>query len=206
MLPFKTDLDHESSASLTGMHGGISMYDQEKLGSKGCCCDMRRATMIISIFHMCLSAIVLVLLIAGESLRYSIGNDIEDEELLDIVEEAAGIQMIFISFGLISSICSLQGARKYNIWLVAVNIGWMIVCWIASVAIEISTINAIDATSYTGTEDYTFHWVGNFISALIVLFWIYPMAMFIREVRLGIMRHETYPREEYSCCCIRRRN
>lgn len=112
--------------------------------------------------------------------------------------------MAFTSAGLISSCCSLIGAIKYNIWLVGINIFWLIVCWISGMVIEINTINEI-GEDYSGTEDLAFNWFGNFISALVLLFfWIYPMGMFISEVRQGIMTPETYPREEFSCCCSRR--
>ena len=203
---FSTMSTYEAKASLTGVPHGIEMYEQEKLGGKFCfcCCDMRRATMIISIFHLGLSAIVLTLLIAGESLWLAYGKQIKNDELLEEIEKASFTQMAFTSAGLISSCCSLIGAIKYNIWLVGINIFWLIVCWISGMVIEINTINEI-GEDYSGTEDLAFNWFGNFISALVLLFfWIYPMGMFISEVRQGIMTPETYPREEFSCCCSRR--
>jgi large-conductance mechanosensitive channel len=36
---------------------------------------------------------------------------------------------------------------------------------------------------------------------VITAFWIYPSVMLITEIRNGIMSRETYPREEFSCCC-----
>jgi hypothetical protein len=35
----------------------------------------------------------------------------------------------------------------------------------------------------------------------ITALWIYPSIMLILEIRRGIMSRETYPREEFSCCC-----
>lgn len=32
--------------------------------------------------------------------------------------------------------------------------------------------------------------------------WIYPHVGFIVQVRRGIMSKETYPRQQYSCCCV----
>lgn len=39
------------------------------------------------------------------------------------------------------------------------------------------------------------------IGGLILAFWLYPSVMLIIEIRSGIMTRETYPREEFSCCC-----
>jgi uncharacterized membrane protein HdeD (DUF308 family) len=40
------------------------------------------------------------------------------------------------------------------------------------------------------------------IWTLVAILWVYPSIAFIIEVRKGIMTRETYPREEYSCCCF----
>jgi len=40
------------------------------------------------------------------------------------------------------------------------------------------------------------------IQAVLTLFFMYPHIGFIMEVHSGIMSAETYPREEFSCCCV----
>jgi hypothetical protein len=39
------------------------------------------------------------------------------------------------------------------------------------------------------------------ILGAITALWIYPSVMLVTEIRSGIMSRETYPREEFSCCC-----
>ena len=40
------------------------------------------------------------------------------------------------------------------------------------------------------------------ISAGITAGFLYPHIGFIMEVKKGIMTRDTYPREEFSCCCV----
>jgi large-conductance mechanosensitive channel len=42
------------------------------------------------------------------------------------------------------------------------------------------------------------------ILGFITAFWIYPSVMLITEIRSKVMSRETYPREEFSCCCVSR--
>ena len=40
------------------------------------------------------------------------------------------------------------------------------------------------------------------ISTVCTALFLYPHIGFIMEVKKGIMTRETYPREEFSCCCV----
>ena len=47
--------------------------------------------------------------------------------------------------------------------------------------------------------------IGFSVGAVILCLWIYPSIFLMKEIHQGIMTKETYPREEYSCCCSARR-
>lgn len=54
-------------------------------------------------------------------------------------------------------------------------------------------------------DDYTCYstGVGGIVFGLIIIvLFAYPHIMFIIEVKKGILTKETYPREEFSCCCV----
>jgi hypothetical protein len=193
--------------ALVGGDGGLAIHDQEKQGQKclGCCCDMRRAVIIISIMYLSFSTISLVFLLGFESLRMATKDAFDDDVLLETIEHGYFVQSIFVGIGVVASMCSLVGAIQYNIYLVAINIVWLITEYIATVVIEMLAYLEIEE-SYAGTQNIRMPWASWVISAIIIsAFFIYPMVRFIREINLGVMSRETYPREEFSCCCARRR-
>jgi hypothetical protein len=190
---------------LPGGYGGMDIHDQEKQGQKclGCCCDMRRAVIIISIMSLSASAISLVLLLGFESLRIATKDAFDDDILLETIEKSYLVESIFVGIGLVASMCSLVGGIRYNIYLVRINVVWLIIEYIATIVIQMLAYMEIEE-NYAGTQNMKMPWVNWVISALISAFFIYPMVRFIREINLGIMSRETYPREQFSCCCTRR--
>jgi len=62
-----------------------------------------------------------------------------------------------------------------------------------------------DAEDETGTDVDT-HDTTYVIWLIFLMLWVYPSVGFVMEVHKGIMSRETYPREEFSCCCINNRN
>jgi hypothetical protein len=43
------------------------------------------------------------------------------------------------------------------------------------------------------------------LTIIFTLLWTYPSIFLAMEIKKGIMTKETYPREEFSCCCVSRR-
>jgi hypothetical protein len=106
---------------------GIPMWQQEKQGAKccGCCCDYRRAVIIIAIIFICIAVISIILTVAAVSVpSYSI--EIDDDAVLEIWDEGLKRAAIFSGIGLFFSICALVGAQKFNVMLIAVNIVWLV--------------------------------------------------------------------------------
>ncbi len=106
---------------------GIPMWQQEKQGAKccGCCCDYRRAVIIIAIIFICIAVISIILTVAAVSVpSYSI--EIVDSAVLELWDEFLKRAAIFYVFGLFFSISSLVGPHNFNVMLIAVNIVWLV--------------------------------------------------------------------------------
>jgi hypothetical protein len=162
--------------------------------------SVRRATIAISFLGMLGGLLTLLSLIGAEAVKYNFSDEIGDDELIDIIEKSFIKQAIFSSIGLLTSLCCFVGAIQYNPSLVIIHAVWLVVDWIANVAIEVKTFKEVE-DNYSGTEDLRLP-VGGYVSmAFVVILFIYPLVRFVGEVKSGIMSRETYPREDFSCCC-----
>lgn len=178
----------------------IPMWQQEKQGAKccGCCCDYRRAVIIIAIVTVCISLASIIVIAATASIPAA-NVQIDDDVVLGIYEDSFQNQLIFSCVSLVCSICALVGANKYSIPLVGINVAWYIGGFIAGTIASIGTANDMSEASTEGT---TISVVPNIVvNAIVTCLFIYPHVGFMYEVKNGIMSVETYPREEFSCCC-----
>mmetsp|Transcript_23831 Transcript_23831/g.67384 ORF Transcript_23831/g.67384 Transcript_23831/m.67384 type:complete len:244 (+) Transcript_23831:214-945(+) len=186
-------------------HAGLPMHQQEKLGRKCCfcCCDYRRAVVIMGIVSIVFSTISVIANLAGSERgsdgEAQIGSDLNSEEVEFIVDEMRTAQIVTDIFSIIFSLCAIYGAKSYNKHLVMANAVYILAAYIA---LTIKT-----AQVYDDLEDETGESVdqpiGSYISGVIFAgLWAHPSIGFVYEVRKGIMSEETYPREEFSCCCV----
>jgi hypothetical protein len=86
--------------------------------------------------------------------------------------------------------------------MLSVVILWYLINYALSIYFGIDVVNQV--TEIEGVQ-YQYPigvWIG---SAIVTALWIYPHVGLILEIRNGIMSAETYPREEYSCCCVDQR-
>jgi hypothetical protein len=106
----------------------INADSQHKMGANCCgfCCDMRRATVLLSSMFLSLGAIDLVILLGAENLRRATIEDFDDDVLLEVLNKSYVIWSIFVGIGVLTNICSIVGALKYNTKLVGINIAWMV--------------------------------------------------------------------------------
>jgi uncharacterized membrane protein YqjE len=105
-----------------------------------------------------------------------------------ISEDAYRQQATLAGVGVFFSIVAFVGAYRYNIHMVGFNILFMIISFIATIALEEDS---------NGDKDFPF-----VVQGLVMCVVIYPHVGFMYEVRTGILSAETYPREEFSCCCV----
>ena len=142
-----------------------------------CCCDSRKATILVSLVALILNIIFLI--------GYATGN--HANSVWAIV-----VYSISIAFYLLV----IFGAIRYHRCAVIISLIWQLV---AVVLIIIGTIQ-FDWSSVSGdtkTQDI--------IAVTVALIWylvvIYSLGTFVREVSNGIMSPATHSREKYACCC-----
>ena len=176
------------------------MRSQTKQGSKccGCCCDYRRAVIILNILYIIYGIISVIVNTAAA--RTAGGVDFDDDGLYDIVEDTYRQQAILAGVGLFTSIVALAGANRYNIHMVGFNILYLIVSFIATIVLTNEAFNTLEE-DYNGDEDIPRPALTFVIQGLVLCIVIYPHVGFIYEVKAGILSAETYPREATSCCC-----
>jgi hypothetical protein len=103
----------------------VPMWQQEKVGAKccGCCCDYRRAVIVVAIIGIVFGVINVITLVTVSSIGFT--GAIEDDQVKDVLKGPVAVAAALTIISLLTSICGLFGALKYNIWLVAVQLGWM---------------------------------------------------------------------------------
>lgn len=117
-------------------------------------------------------------------------------------------QVILSGISIVASIAALLGAKMYNIYLVGFNILWIIVNYIVAIILNLQVIDDTNAEFEDTKEGYVPYGapIAAFvIQGIVAILLIYPHAGFIHEVKKGILSPETYPREEFSCCCMDKR-
>jgi hypothetical protein len=147
----------------------------------GCCCDTRRAVIIVNIFMLTCTVISVVTIALGAQLLNAMGDG--DDE----AQQEAAQQLNSIPLGLLFAMVIIQavffvfgimGAIKYTTWMLSVAL-----------------------------IGYTLYFVMNLLSSnflyigLPVLF-AYPHFVLISEINQGIMTPDNYPNEVHSCCCV----
>jgi hypothetical protein len=168
----------------------------------GCCCDFRRAVIVISVLFICFTVIALIINVTAAATPTF--NNINDDQVEAIIEKNTTRSIIISAISLVMAIVGLLGARFFNIPMLATVIVWYVIDYGLSVWIQIDNINQINnVDTVTTVYRYPIGWI--IVEAIVTALWIYPHAGLIAEIQKGIMSRETYPREEFSCCCIDKR-
>jgi hypothetical protein len=175
------------------------LHSQTKQGAKccGCCCDYRRAVIIVNLIFIILYITNVILYTDGNQALWRL--DLDDDGLLDVVEDTYRQLAILYGVGLFASIVAIVGACRYNVYMVGFNVLYIIACFITSIVLTNEAFNTLKE-DYNGDDDISFP-ISNFAGVFGLLIVIYHHLGFMSEVRSGILSEETYPREEFSCCC-----
>lgn len=188
-------------ADVVALNSGAAAVAEEKQGSKccGCCCDFRRAVIVMGIIGLVFAAINLILYLTGAAIMGDLRTDCHyDDDVWDdfCAQVNAGtysvaavviigvVQVLFYIFQIVAAI-------KYNVCMLAtvivVNLVWFV---LAIVQVfrgpALSTANIVSSIV---------------IYVIFIALEIYPTAGLLKEIKAGTMSKETYPREAYSCCC-----
>jgi hypothetical protein len=145
----------------------------------GCCCDMRRAVVIVNLLHVISSLfeIAIIKIVTRDNFISEHDDDFVKYELYTVGENARSTIMLgflAIAFAAIG----IYGAANFKQPMVMVAAGWYVVDFIMSLF----------------RKDFA----GAFMAGL----FIYPHYSFIQEQSKGTMTQENYPNEIYSCCCV----
>ena len=148
----------------------------------GCCCDMRRAVIIVNIIMLVLTFLTAIFTIAGVEFLRENSQLFTDDEVQEAAEELESVPLallfvlllvecFFFAFGII-------GALKYVKWMVYVALAGYVLSFVANII-------------YLN------------IGALVLgALFAYPHLFFIREMDKRIMTKENYSNEKQSCCCV----
>ena len=169
----------------------------KKRGHKccGCCCDVRRAVIILNIVNILLLINVFVQeLIGRKTAQENIANGtvpFDDDYMIASYQKIADMSVArIVSVNLLRAIISaigIFGALHYNVYMVGIT------------GIMYSVVAVIAFVNMFLVEKYAFMLVG---TILLQGLFAYPHFVFIHEVRKGIMTPATYPEEKQSCCCV----
>jgi fructose-bisphosphate aldolase class 1 len=116
-----------------------------------------------------------------------------DDTFESEIKKGATVTSIIYGFGILVSIMVIYGAMRYQATVVGLGIVWSVVQTVVGIVLQ--------AKSYTeaGLRYPIFDAV---IRVSVSTLLIYPLAVFVSEVRSGVMSKATYLREEHSCCCV----
>eukprot|EP00542_Grammatophora_oceanica_P003060 CAMPEP_0194068626 /NCGR_PEP_ID=MMETSP0009_2-20130614/87195_1 /TAXON_ID=210454 /ORGANISM="Grammatophora oceanica, Strain CCMP 410" /LENGTH=178 /DNA_ID=CAMNT_0038721741 /DNA_START=472 /DNA_END=1008 /DNA_ORIENTATION=- len=164
----------------------------------GCCCDMRRAVIIVGILNIVFSVISLVILLFTVQVVKNADDD-SVQDVVDEVDKAATSGIVMVVVGIVCSILAIVGAVIYNKWLVLVNIIYLIASYVAAVVINLQAASATEGNE----NEFNYGPLNIMVGVFFLALWIYPHAFFVKEVMDGTMDKETYKsNEEQSCCCV----
>jgi large-conductance mechanosensitive channel len=198
----------------------VPMTQQPKQGGKCCgsCCDYRRAVIIIS----AISVLFTIISLARGEPEVQVEDDDLAKQFVAIQDDYKTNFLVLNIFSLIMALVSIVGAVQFNQHMIGLNVLYVIIEFILEVVYGSKVVNevldAFDESNYGDTDDifteedqdaverlFRYGMVMSYvILGFITAFWIYPSVMLITEIRSKVMSRETYPREEFSCCCVSR--
>ncbi len=145
----------------------------------GCCCDTRRAVIVVNIISICLAALAILSIAMVSSDMYAAQFD-DDQVLLALSEidgTKVGMTISFAAFGILCNASGIFGARRFNPLAIMVAGSWYLVEFVRSmVYLDIG-------------------------GAIMAGFFVYPHVVFWQEMRKGIMTPSRYNQEERCCNC-----
>jgi len=214
MADDKKEIQAEAVAEVVEVNSGAPAASDEKQGSKccGCCCDFRRAVIVMGLIGLIISVIYLILAVTGAAFLGSARNSLSSgtttingvtyqtsiddgfgNSLNDSVDASLTSLTVVIIIQVLQAlfyVFQIVAAVKFNVPMLAivivVNLVWFV----------LGMITIFDTGGTTGVV------IGNVVFyVLFIALEIYPTGGLIKEIKGGTMSKETYPREAYSCCC-----
>ena len=151
---------------------------------------MRRAVIIVNLIDIIGTLITLSIVVAAHR---RVKNDEEEQEMEKMEQALRGVIWMAL-IGWFLNFYSLYGAFTFRLVPVAINAFYLFLTYFAEGAIQTKAAKEHNELNYSAAN-----WI---LNAIITLLYIYPHAMFVLEVRAGILTPATYSRENQSCCCV----
>jgi hypothetical protein len=171
-----------------------SNYGEERTGKRGqiffgCCCDMRRAVIVVNTMNFIAIVYTLLMVLIFEVTigKYTAAGNEEDEAASDIDTKDLKVgvwyyvECIFI---LAISAIGIYGAKIFSAKMVGIAGAMWAIRMIYMLVVSITK-----SPAFLGF-------------AIISGIYLYPHIMFILENRRGIMVESNYHNEKQSCCCV----
>eukprot|EP00980_Cylindrotheca_fusiformis_P028707 scaffold22639_cov105-Cylindrotheca_fusiformis.AAC.1 len=143
-------------------------------------------------------------------------TDPNDYQELKEISDKYGKPLVVISIiHIIMTIVALVGAIIFNFWMVALYAVWSILNLALTIVFEWLLVSKSFDWIDTQVDDDAFNrnwddvesalniymYIVFALTIIFTLLWTYPSFFLAAEIKKGIMTKETYPREEFSCCC-----
>lgn len=175
------------AAPVTTTTGGTVLHGYQQEGHTvkqghsflGCCCDMRRAVIIINCVSIVLAILFLILLGVGVEYVRRVDDETTDGIEDQLTPAVVGASIAISIVAMVCNMIGIYGALKFKMWAVIFALVWYGVDLILNIM--------------------RFNIFGIILS---VILYMYPHGMLLQEMRSGIMTKETYPIEQQSCCCV----
>eukprot|EP00980_Cylindrotheca_fusiformis_P029260 scaffold22779_cov137-Cylindrotheca_fusiformis.AAC.2 len=172
-------------------------------------CDYRRAVIVLCI----VSLVFAIVSIINPSISSTDPNVYP--ELKEISDKYGTTLLVVAVIHIVMTIVALVGAVIFNFWMVALYAVWSILNLILTIVFQYLLVSEsfdwiesqLDDDTFNGDWDAVesalniYMYVIFALTAVFTLLWTYPSVFLAVEMKKGIMTKETYPREEFSCCC-----
>jgi hypothetical protein len=179
----------------------------------GCCCDYRRAVLIIDNLLWFVSFLSFIYAVAVEENLFQLTTpQSENEEDFNEMQEQLKESSLF-KFGMAANAlnaiiflpCSLYGAWRFKWAWVVPFCAWFIITEIISLFLTQKFCEGMQTQNNNGSAGNVPSCQSNVYSytfqVVMMLLILYPHLVFIRQCRRGILNPDTYHSHEKSCCC-----
>jgi hypothetical protein len=162
--------------------GGATISLKQGHKCCGCCCDTRRAVIIVDSIVTVSTLLSTVLVGTGVKLMEAYAADADDDQVVEAGKQLQGIPVgLLVVFMLLrAALCVLGvlGAISYKKWMVVAAL----------------------CTHVLSVVIYLLHFNVPYMVFAGLL--AYPHVFFIKEMDANVMTPDNYPNEVQSCCCV----
>lgn len=178
---------------------------QDKRGALccGCCCDMRRAVIIVNILSIVFALLSIPVIIStitvwNEAMEeFLAGTDDVVSQIDESIQQYHTRMIAEVCVSIFAAICGIVGAVKFLPWLVYVPILWHVVSVVLAWVFSIQLARQYQALGVGIPYLYLI------ASTVAKALFIYPHVGFVKEVHEGTMTKDRYMiHEQASCCCV----